>query len=77
MEGLAFPTSVVPSKEANFEARFNFEDRSRLHECTLKAKCTLGLNWIYMMEFGIPLLEDIDETFESLDIDIEGMIVDK
>ena len=75
-EYLAIPASSVPSEEANSKARYNFEDRSRLHACTFKAEMCIR-SWLDLLDgVGIPLPNDINEAFESLDIDIEGMIVE-
>jgi hypothetical protein len=73
---LAIPASSVPSEEANSEARDNFEDRYRLHSCTFKAEMCIR-SWVDLLDnVNIPLPEDINDAYNSLDINLEEMMAE-
>ena len=73
---LATPASSVPSKEANSEAKLNFEGRARLHPCTFKAKMCLQ-SWITVLQTAnIALPQDFHEAFDSLNLDWDELIVE-
>ena len=70
---LAIPASSVPSEEANSEAHDNFEDRYWLHSCTFKAEMCIR-SWVDLLDnVNIPLPEDINDAYNSLDINLEEM----
>jgi hypothetical protein len=73
---LAIPASSVPSEEANSEARDNFEDRQRLHPCTFKAEMCLR-SWIDLLDsINIPIPEDINDAYDTLNINLEEIIAE-
>ena len=73
---LAIPASLVPSEEANSEARDNFEDRQRLHSCTFKAEMCIR-SWIDLLDsINIPIPQDINDAYESLEINLEEIIAE-
>ena len=71
---LAIPTSSVSSEEANSDSRDNVEDRQPLHACTFKAEMCIR-SWLDLLSnINIPLLEDFNDAYNSLDINLEEMI---
>ena len=73
---LAIPTSLVPLEEANSEAKYNFQDRIRLHSCTLKAEMCIR-SWLDVLnESNISLPEDFSEAYNNLDRDMEDIDLD-
>ena len=75
-EYLAIPTSSVPSEDANSEAKYNFQDRIRLHSCTFKAEMCVR-SWLDVLnEMNISLPEDFSEAYNNLDIDVEDIAIE-
>ena len=73
---LAIPASSVPSEEANSEARDNFEDRQWLRSCTFKAEMCIR-SWIDLLDsINIPIPQVINDAYESLEINLEEIIVE-
>ena len=73
---LAIQASSVPSKEANSESRDNFEDRQRLHSCTFKAEMCIW-SWIDLLHsVNIPIPEDINDAYDTLEINLEEIIAE-
>ena len=57
-EYLGIQTLSVSLEEANSEARFNFEDRPRLHACTFKAEMYIR-SWFDLFDgLDLPLPQD-------------------
>ena len=72
---LAIPASSLPL-EANSKACDNFEDRQRLHSCTFKAEMCIR-SWIDLLDsINIPIPQDINDAYESLEINLEEIIVE-
>ena len=65
---LTIQASSVPSEDANSKARCNFEDRDRLHACTFKTKICIKFCLDILDVTKVPLPEDINETFEKLEV---------
>ena len=73
---LAIPASSVPSEEANSEAKYNFQDRIRLHSCTFKAEMCIR-SWLDVLnESNISLPEDFNEAYNNLGIDMEDIAME-
>ena len=73
---LAIPASSVPSEEANFEAKYNFQDEIRFHSCTSKAEMCIR-SWLDVLnESNISLPEDFSEAYNNLDIDMEDIALE-
>ena len=73
---LAIIASLVPSEEANSEAKYNFQDRIRLHSCTFKAEMCVR-SWLDVLnEMNISLPEDFSEAYNNLDIDVEDIALE-
>ena len=73
---LAIPTSSVPSEEANSEACDNFKDRQRLHSCTFKVEMCIQ-SWLALLgNVNILLYEDINDAYNSLDVNLEEMMIE-
>ena len=75
-EYLAIPASSVPSKEANSEASYNFEDTFHLHSCIFKAEMCIR-SWLDLLDSAnISIPEDINDAYDSLNIDLEDMMAE-
>ena len=75
-EYLAIPASSVPSEETYSEGCSNFENRSRLHPCTFKAEMCIR-SWLDLLDSAnISIPEDINDAYNSLDIDLEDMVAE-
>ena len=70
---LAIPASSMPLEEAKSEVRDDFDDKQRLQSCTFKAEmCILIRSWLGLFDnVNIPLPEDINDAYTSLDINLE------
>ena len=67
-EYLAIPASSVPSKEANSEASYKFEDSVHLHSCIFKAEMCIR-SWLDLLDSAnISIPEDINDAYNSLDM---------
>ena len=73
---LAIIASLVPSEEANSEAKYNFQDRIRLHSCTFKAEMFSRLWLDVLNETNISLPEEFSEAYNNLDIDVEDITME-
>ena len=73
---LAIPASSVPSEEANSEAKYNFQDRIRLHSCTFKVEMCIRLWLDVLNESNISLPEDFNEAYNNLGIDMEDIAME-
>ena len=73
---LAIPASSVPSKEANSEASYNFEDTFHLHSCIFKAEMCIR-SWLDLLDSAnISIPEDINDAYNSLDVNLEEMMIE-
>ena len=67
----------MPSEEANFESRDNFEDRQWLHSCTFKAEMCIR-SWLNLLDnLNIPLPKYFNDAYNnSIDINLKEMMVE-
>ncbi|KDO22423.1 hypothetical protein SPRG_21180 [Saprolegnia parasitica CBS 223.65] len=66
---LAVPASNVPSERANSAAKFTFQGRDNLHDCTFKAE-TCVRSWMKLFKrVGVPLPNNFHDAFQRLDKD--------
>ena len=73
---LAIIASLVPSEEANSEAKYNFQDRIHLYWCTFKAEMCVR-SWLDVLnEMNISLPENFNEAYNNLDIDVEDITME-
>ena len=73
---LAIPTSLVSSYEGKLEARNNLEDRQWWHSCTFKVEMCIQ-SWLALLgNVNILLYEDINDAYNSLDVNLEEMMIE-
>ena len=64
---LAILASSVPSKEANSEASYKFEDSVHLHSCIFKAEMCIR-SWLDLLHgANISITKDINDRYNSFD----------